>query len=235
MLPLKDDVPARAVPAVTVALIALNGLVFLYELFLHGGGSGASAARAFVEEFGLIPCRLAGVCPAEPEAPSALLTVFTATFLHGALFHVLGNMLYLWIFGRSVEGALGHGRFAAVYFACGAAAAFAQTMAGPASDIPVIGASGAVSGVLGAYLVLFPHARVLTLVVLGFFVRLIYVPALAVLGFWVVVQLVGAYVGHVMGAGQEPEASVGWFAHTGGLLAGVALLLALRPRRAVRL
>jgi membrane associated rhomboid family serine protease len=235
MFPFKDDVPARAAPAVTLALIALNGLVFLYELFLHGGGAGGHAARAFVEEFGLVPCRLAGVCPAAPAAPSALLTVFTAMFLHGALFHVLGNMLYLWIFGRSVEGALGHGRFAALYFACGAVAAFAQTMAGPASDVPVIGASGAVSGVLGAYLLLFPHARVLALVVLGFFVRLVYVPALVVLGFWVVVQLVSAYMAHIMGTGQEAGVSVGWLAHTGGLLAGVALLFVLRPRRAVRL
>jgi membrane associated rhomboid family serine protease len=232
VFPLKDDIPTRSWPLMTVGLIALNALAFVYQFSLHGAGpGGAKAAEAFVFEFGLIPCRLSGACAGAPDAPSAVATVFTSMFLHGGLFHILGNMLYLWIFGNNVEDTLGHGRFVAFYLVAGVAAALAQTMLNTRSHVPMIGASGAVSGVLGAYLVLFPHARVLCLIMLGFFIRLIYIPAVIVLGFWIVVQFISGYLALALGGGGE---GVAWFAHVGGFLAGMALLFAFRPRGAGR-
>jgi membrane associated rhomboid family serine protease len=168
--------------------------------------------------------------------PSPYLTIFTSMFLHGGLFHVGGNMLYLWIFGNNVEDTLGHGRFLLFYLLSGVAAAMAQTFMGPASPVPMIGASGAVSGVLGAYLLLFPHANVLTLIVFGFFIRLVRVPALIVLGFWVVVQFLNGFlaVGVEAARGHGGGGGVAWFAHIGGFLAGVVLLLVMRRGRPAR-
>jgi rhomboid family protein len=175
-------------------------------------------------EFGLVPCRLTGVCPTASDLPSPVFTIFTSMFLHGGLFHIAGNMLYLWIFGNNVEDTLGHGRYLCFYLGSGVAAAAAQTLVGPGSHVPMIGASGAISGVLGAYIVLFPHANVLTLVVFGFFWRLVRIPALLVLGLWMVVQVLNGLGS--LGAGG----GVAWFAHIGGFFAGMALLLLLRPR-----
>ncbi len=238
MLPLKDDVPSRTFPLVTVALIALNAAAFLYQASLAMGPEpgAARAAQAFVAEFGVTPCRLTGRCPLVDEFPSPAVTVFTAMFLHGGLFHIAGNMLYLWIFGNNVEDALGHGRFLVFYLLSGVAAAGLQTLAAPQSSIPMIGASGAISGVLGAYLILFPYARVLVLLVFGFFARLVYVPAVIVLGFWIVVQFVNGLVtiGAVAAAGAETGGTA-WFAHIGGFLSGIVLLFLLRPRRNARL
>jgi membrane associated rhomboid family serine protease len=154
-------------------------------------------------------------------------------FLHGGLFHVGGNMLYLWIFGNNVEDSLGHARFAVFYLLAGVAAALAQTAVNPSSAIPMVGASGAVSGVLGAYLLLFPYARVLVLFMIGFFWRFLYVPALIVLGFWIVVQFLNGLVSVAATGGDT--GGVAWFAHIGGFLAGLALLFVFRPRRAARL
>src|SRR5262252_11096468 len=125
MFPLKDELPTRTTPFITVALIALNVLAYLYQLSLEVGGTseGARAAEAFVMEFGLIPCRLTGACPTASDLPSPILTVFTSMFLHGSLFHIGGNLLYLWIFGNNVEDRLGHGRFLLFYLASGVAAA----------------------------------------------------------------------------------------------------------------
>ncbi len=233
MFPLKDDVPSRTVPIVTIGLIALNMLVFLYEFSLAlGGEAGAEAsAQAFVREFGVIPCRLSGGCRSNADFPGPILTVFTSMFVHGGVFHVLGNMLYLWIFGDNVEDTLGHGRFLVFYLASGVAAVLAQTLANPSSQIPMIGASGAVSGVLGAYLILFPHAGILTLLVLGFFIRMIRVPAIIVLGFWMVVQLING----LAGLGRSESGGVAWFAHVGGFAAGLILLFLLRPGARTRL
>jgi membrane associated rhomboid family serine protease len=238
MLPLKDDIPTRSVPVVTVGLIAANVLAFLYQLSLGGGAAGAvgRAAQEFVLEFGLIPCRLTGLCREAVGLPSPYLTVLTSMFLHGGLFHVGGNMLYLWIFGNNVEDTLGHGRFVVFYLLSGLAAALAQTVTGPGSTVPMIGASGAVSGVLGAYLLLFPRANVLTLVTFGFFIRLVRIPALFVLGFWIVVQFLNGFltVSYQAARGHGDGGGVAWFAHIGGFLAGMGLLLLMRPRRAAR-
>jgi len=231
VFPLKDDIPSRTVPFVTIGLIALNVLVFLYQITLEGPGSpdGARAARDFIMEFGLIPCRLTGYCAAGPEVLAPSLTVFTSMFLHGGILHVGGNMLYLWIFGDNVEDTLGHFRFLLFYLASGVAAAAAQVALSASSPLPMIGASGAVSGVLGAYILLFPRANVLTLLVIGFFIRIVRIPALFVLGFWFLVQFVAGLASwggsHPRGGGETA-----WFAHLGGFLAGIALLLILRPR-----
>jgi len=234
MFPLKDDVPSRTTPVVTCGLIALNVMVFLYQVSLQGEGSpeGVRAARAFIFEFGLIPCRLTGACAPGASLLPPALTVLTSMFLHGGLLHVGGNMLYLWIFGDNVEDTLGHGRFMVFYLACGAAAAAAQTALSAASSVPMIGASGAVSGVLGAYLLLFPRANVLTAVVFGFFVRLVRIPAVLMLGLWFLVQFLGGLVawGGAVSRGEAAGGETAWFAHLGGFLAGMALLFVLRPR-----
>lgn len=232
MLPLKDDVPSQSTPVVTVGLIMASVLAFLYQLSLTGGGpAGARAAQDFVLEFGLVPCRLAGRCGGGTAVVAPVLTIFTSMFLHGGFFHVGGNMLYLWIFGDNVEDTLGHGRFLLFYLLSGLAAALAQTVVSPGSTVPMIGASGAVSGVLGAYLLLFPRANVVTVVIFGLFIRVVRVSALLVLGFWIVVQFVNGLLA-VSAAGLRGEAGggVAWFAHVGGFAAGMLLLPLLRPR-----
>lgn len=234
MFPLKDDVPTRTTPFITVALIALNVLVFLYQLSLQGEGSpdGLRASRDFIMEFGLVPCRLTGACSPGSWLLPPGLTVLTSMFLHGGFLHVGGNMLYLWIFGNNVEDTLGHGRFTVFYLVSGAIAAATQTALSAASSVPMIGASGAVSGVLGAYLLLFPRANVLTLIVFGFFVRIVRVPAILVLGLWFVVQFVSGLAtwGAATARGEALGGETAWFAHLGGFLAGMLLLFALRPR-----
>jgi membrane associated rhomboid family serine protease len=232
VIPLKDDVASRSTPIVTVLLIALNLAAYIYQVLLglSGDAGGRSAADAFVFEFGATPCRLTGTCD-RGDFPSPYVTIFTSMFLHGSPLHVGGNMLYLWIFGDNVEDTLGHGRFLLFYLFAGAAAAVAQTVTSPASTIPMIGASGAVSGVLGAYLLLFPYATILTLVIFGFFARTVHIPAVIVLGFWIVLQLINGWItvsASAMGRGET--GGVAWFAHIGGFLAGMVLLLLLRPR-----
>jgi len=228
MFPLKDDLPTRSTPFVTIGLIVLNVLTFFYQISLEAGGDGAGAAQAFVMELGLIPCRLTGACPVAGDGPSPVFTIFSSMFLHGSFFHIAGNMLYLWIFGNNVEDTLGHGRFGLFYLASGVAAAATQTLVGPDSRVPMIGASGAVSGVLGAYFLLFPQASVMTLVIFGFFWRIVRIPALVLLGFWMVVQILSGLGS--LGAGG----GVAWFAHIGGFFAGMGLLFLLRPRPAAR-
>jgi membrane associated rhomboid family serine protease len=243
VIPLKDDVPSRSLPFVTVGLIVLNVLAFLYQLSLgiDARGPGAGAAEAFVSEFGVIPCRLAHACPAAlvraaDDFPHPWVTIVTSMFLHGGLLHVGGNMLYLWIFGDNVEDTLGHGRFLVFYLLAGVAAAVGQTLVSPRSTVPMIGASGAVSGVLGAYLLLFPRAAILTLFTFGFFFKFIRVPALIVLGFWIVLQLLNGYVTFsAQSQGRGEMGGVAWFAHIGGFLAGVVLLFLVRPQQSRRL
>jgi membrane associated rhomboid family serine protease len=181
-------------------------------------------------EFGAVPCRITGYCPPD-DFPAPVVTIFTSMFLHGGLFHIAGNMLYLWIFGDNVEDALGHFRFLAFYLLSGVGAALAQAFIHPESRIPMVGASGAISGVLGAYLFLFPHASVLTLITFGFFIRFVHVPAVIVLGFWIVVQILSSLIN----VGRGDEGGVAWFAHIGGFVAGIALLFLLRPRGKARL
>src|SRR5215813_3133413 len=161
MFPLKDDIPSRTTPFVTIALIAVNVIVFLYQtsLQLSADPHAARAGEAFVLEFGAVPCRLVGLCVVTDAFPHPFVTVLTSMFLHGGLLHVAGNMLYLWIFGDNVEDTFGHARFLMFYLLCGTAAALAQTIAAPYSQVPMVGASGAIAGVMGGYFVLFPRSR----------------------------------------------------------------------------
>jgi membrane associated rhomboid family serine protease len=243
MIPLKDDVPSRSAPFVTVGLIGLNVLAFLYQVSLgiDARGPGAGAAEAFVVEFGVIPCRLVQSCPAAlvraaDDFPHPWATVVTSMFLHSNVLHIGGNMLYLWIFGDNVEDTLGHGRFLVFYLLAGVAAALGQTFVTPTSTVPMIGASGAVSGVLGAYLLLFPRAAILTLFTFGFFFKFIRVPALIVLGFWIVLQLINGYVTvSARSLGRGESGGVAWFAHIAGFLAGMVLLFLVRPQKSRRL
>jgi membrane associated rhomboid family serine protease len=214
MIPLRDNIPTRRLPLVTIAIIALNGYAFL-QTFLMGSHAG----QRLIMYYGLIPCGLTGNCQVLGRAFSDELTVLTSMFVHAGFFHFAGNMLYLWIFGNNVEDAMGKLRFLVFYLTCGVAAALSQALLNPASRIPMVGASGAVSGVLGAYLLLFPHARVLTLVPLGLFTQLVEIPALVVLGFWIVIQLLnGLLTFNFQGGG------VAWFAHIGGFAAGMLLV-----------
>ena len=236
MLPLKDDLVSRSAPVMTVSIVTLNVLVFLYQTSLQLGISlevdnpphALETAQAFVLEFGLIPCRLMNLCAFPEDHPAPLFTIFSSMFLHAGFLHVGGNMLYLWIFGKNAEDTLGHTRFTLFYLLSGVAAALTQVLAYPASQVPMIGASGAVSGVLGAYLILFPQSRVLTLVIFGFFWRLVSIPAVVVLGFWIVLQVLN-------GLGSFGDAgTVAWFAHIGGFFAGMLLLIVMRPRTLIR-
>jgi len=221
MIPLHDDNPTRVFPIVTVTVIALCVVVFLWQLSLGRDGGWA------VYAFGLIPAVLLGDRALPPEIallpPTA--TVFTSMFMHGGWMHLIGNMLYLWIFGNNVEDAMGHWRFVVFYLVAGVGAALAQAFLNPASSVPMIGASGAISGVLGAYLLLYPHARVMVLIFLGIFARILYPPALFVLGFWFVLQFVNAMMTKGGGGG------VAFWAHVGGFVAGVALIPIFRDRR----
>ena len=235
MIPLKDDVPSETFPFVTIGLIGLNVLVFFYQASIGVGGD-PRASEAVVFEFGATPCRITGACPVPGDFPSPVATIFTSMFLHGGLLHVGGNMLYLWIFGDNVEDTLGHGRYLALYLLAGVAAAVTQVAVNPRSSVPMIGASGAVSGVLGAYILLFPFASVHTLLVFGFFARIVRWPALVVLGFWIVIQALSGILTFSSAAWGGGEAGgTAWFAHVGGFLAGMALLFLMRPRRGARL
>jgi membrane associated rhomboid family serine protease len=229
MFPLKDDIPNHSFPLFTVVLILANVAVFAYQLSLQAGpgGTAHAAATAFVLEFGAVPCRLTGMCPTD-DFPAPMLTVFTSMFLHGGFLHIAGNMLYLWIFGDNVEDTLGHFRFLVLYLLSGVGAAASQVFIGPDSRVPMVGASGAISGVLGAYLLLFPRARILCLIIFGFFIRFVHIPALIVLGFWIVVQVLSGVSSMRAATGQT--GGVAWFAHIGGFAAGIVLLFLLKMR-----
>ncbi len=221
MIPLHDDNPTTRFPFVTIGLIAASTLVFLWQRTLPPG-----AAEQAVYSFGMIPAVLFGEArlSADLVAVPAMLSVLTSMFMHGGWMHLIGNMLYLWIFGNNIEDATGHGRFIAFYLLSGVAAAMSQALQDPASTVPMIGASGAIGGVLGAYALLFPRARVLVLIPLGFFITTIRVPALLVLGFWIVLQFVQSAMTPAGGGG------VAYWAHIGGFLAGLALIVPLKGK-----
>jgi membrane associated rhomboid family serine protease len=220
MIPLRDENPTTLAPVVTVTLIVLNGLVFLYQASL------GSAEEHFIFSYAAVPSELfhTGMVVGDPRVPVGF-TVLTSMFLHGGILHLGGNMLYLWIFGNNIEDVMGHGRFVVFYLLCGIVAVFAHAMTAPESTVPMIGASGAISGVLGAYLLLFPTARVLVLIPLGFFTRIVHVPALIALGFWIVVQFLSGFFS--LGG---PGGGVAWFAHIGGFVVGLALIKVFQRR-----
>jgi membrane associated rhomboid family serine protease len=228
LIPLRDANPTTRTPWVTLGLIAINvAAFFLWEPIT---GSLLEQQVFFVCE-GAIPQELSSfrtipVLAQECQGgKSVLISLFTSMFLHGGFLHLAGNMLYLWVFGNNVEDRMGPIPFLVFYLAAGAVAAYAQVLPDPDSLTPLVGASGAIAGALGAYLVIFPHARVLTLVPIFFFLQLIELPAILVLGFWFVLQA-------LQGVGSlQAETGVAWFAHIGGFMFGAAIALLFYRRR----
>lgn len=219
MIPLKDDNPVQRTPFVSYTLLGACILIFLWQASL-----GQQAGRAAVVAFGVIPAVLFGNAELPPELalvpPTA--TIFTSMFLHGGWMHLIGNMLYLWIFADNIEDSMGHVRFVVFYLLCGVAAALLQAVPAPGSEIPMIGASGAISGVLGAYLLLFPHARITVLIPFGFLSQVMLLPAVWVLGLWFAIQ----FLSELGGGGS----GVAFRAHIGGFVAGMALLPLFKRR-----
>src|SRR6187200_1653462 len=203
MIPLRDVIPSRTTPYITISLVVINALVFLYQLSL------GDDINNFVFTYGLVP------------ADFSWISVLTSMFLHGGFLHVAGNMLYLWIFGDNVEDRMGHGRFVVFYLLCGIAAALVQTIMSPDSVVPMVGASGAIAGVMGAYFVMYPHSRIVTLIPIIVFVQIIEVPAIFFLGIWFVMQFLSGVGSIASAAGRQPAGGVAFWAHVAGFVAGV--------------
>ena len=214
MIPLRDANPTRRTPVVTLAFLVACVVVFAWELGLDA--TSPTALEPFVTDWGVVPAELLASWNRGDYLSQETATLLTSQFLHGGFVHLIGNMLYLWIFGNNVEDRLGRLRFVLFYLGGGVLAGLAQVAVDPSSDIPTVGASGAIAATLGGYLVLFPRARITTLVFLGFFYQLINVPAIVVLGFWFVLQLFDG----IASLGAEAIGGVAFFAHIGGFVAG---------------
>ena len=225
MIPVRDNVPARRYPLITVTLILANVVAFLYELSLQ-----PEVRNEFIFLYGMVPAKLVSQHPVDLFGNTGL-SIFSSMFLHGGWVHLLGNMWYLWIFGDNVEDRMGHFRFLLFYLLCGALAAVAHIIFNLGSEIPSIGASGAVAGVLGAYLLSYPFARILTFLPLFFFWPIVELPALLVLGFWFFVQIMNGTAAVAVTA--ETVGGVAWWAHIGGFLAGM-FLIGVFARRSAR-
>lgn len=218
MIPLYDENPSRTRPYITLTIIALATAGFLYEFLLPS----ERALNAFIGTFALIPANLLN-----DPSPGNIMTLFTAMFLHAGWLHLIGNMLYLWIFGNNVEDAMGHIRYLIFYFLSGLGASALQIAVDPGSVVPNLGASGAIAGVLGAYLLLYPQARVVSLLFLGYFIRLVRIPALIVLGFWIILQLFSG----LGSLGLQQTGGIAYFAHIGGFATGLLLVNLFARRR----
>jgi hypothetical protein len=223
MIPLRDRNPSGVFPIVTLTLILVNVFVFLYEVQL------GPAVISFLKRYALVPGEVTGslsygaVSLSETVAP-----FFTSMFLHGGWLHLISNIWFLWIFGDNVEDTLGFFRYILFYFLCGLGAALTHFALQPESTVPVLGASGAIAGVLGAYAVLFPGARVVTLVPIFFFLQIIELPALILLGYWFVLQILS---GSLDATAPMRGGGTAWWAHIGGFLTGTVLVLLIRPRK----
>jgi membrane associated rhomboid family serine protease len=212
LIPLRDVIPSRTTPYITVTLIALNAVAWCYELTLS-----PDLLRAFVQIYGVVP--------ADFSPP----TLVTSMFLHGSWTHVIGNMWFLWIFGDNVEDRMGHGRFIAFYVLCGMGAALGHITLDPESTLPAIGASGSIAGVMGAYFVLYPRSRVLTLVPLIIYYDVVELPAIVLLGFWFLMQLFSA--GAIAVTASTQGGGVAFAAHVAGFVAGVCGVFVFGKRR----
>jgi membrane associated rhomboid family serine protease len=223
MIPLKDDNPTRTFPYVTYGIIGVNVVVFVYMLFM-GPGRG----ERFVLQYSLIPATLVGgeSRVVSGVATSGWFSLFSSMFLHGGFLHIAGNMLFLWIFGDNIEDYLGHAKYLFFYLACGVLAALSHAFLNPDSTLPMLGASGAISGVLGAYIILYPRAGVWTFFFFLFFWQVIKVPAVLIIGLWIFIQVVNG----LLEPGQQ-GGGVAWFAHVGGFVAGMLFILIARPFR----
>ena len=213
LFPYKDDNPRILIPYVTYGIIAINILVFVIQFNL--GISSQTAEENFIYSFGFIPANF------------SFITIFTSMFLHGGFSHIMGNMWFLWVFGDNVEGVLGHAKYALFYILCGVAATISQLLINPASTIPMVGASGAIAGVLGMYMIRFPKANVHVFAFIIIFFTTFRIPALFVLGFWFFNQLTNG----LGSLGFNTTGGVAWFAHIGGFIAGIMLNQAFKHIR----
>ena len=223
MIPLRDHLPGRSIPVVTFLLIAISVLVFLYEQSLP-----VPRLEAFVESYGMVPYEITRGVDIPPHGPQPVYaTLFSSMFMHGSWFHLIGNMWFLWIFGNNVEDVFGRVGFPIFYLIMGIAAAFGQILIDPASQIPTIGASGAIAGVMGAYLVFWPQARIDTLIFFFYFIRVVPLSAVFVLGYWILIQFLQG-----VPALAGLDGGVAWWAHIGGFAAGALVGLLFRGRAA---
>lgn len=216
MIPLRDNIPSHTTPVVNFALIGVNVLVFLFELSL------GTELQKWIHVFGMVPERIVYIVFDAPQYfYIALISLFSSMFLHGGFLHIIGNMLFLYIFGDNVEDALGHVRYLVFYLGCGIAASMAQLIVHPGSRIPTIGASGAIAGVMGAYFLLYPHSKVLTLIPIFFFFQVFEIPAVIFLGLWFLIQF---FLGSFSIAGASGSAGVAFWAHIGGFAVGAGYI-----------
>jgi len=223
MFPIRDDIPSKKFPIVNTWLIVVNVLCFAYEYQLGPG------LKNFIFQYGFIPLRFLQEQQTAPLDPSRFLPVFSSMFLHGGFLHIIGNMWVLYIFGDNVEDCMGHSRYFTFYILCGMAAVVMQTVADPGSRTPMIGASGAISGVLGAYLLTYPKARILTLLPLIVFFYLVEIPAYVFLILWFLIQFLQGT--HQLMSGSLAKGGVAFWAHVGGFVTGALLIFFFRNRR----
>jgi membrane associated rhomboid family serine protease len=226
MIPLKDLQPRRSVPVTTLSLIAINSIIFLYQISLP-----RRASDVFVLKYAAVPSKIAlALAGHHYSVAQAFVPLFTCMFLHGGWLHIIGNMWFLWVFGANVEDRMGSAAFLVFYLICGVGSSVAQTLFSWGSHIPALGASGAISGVLGAYVVFFPGSRILTLVPLFIIWFTARIPALVFIGLWFLIQ----FVSGVGSLGATTSGGVAWWAHVGGFLLGLALARAFGGRDLVR-
>ncbi len=217
VIPLKDNIPTRTFPIITTGLIFVNIIVFLWQHL----ALSASAGAMLYTYYGLVPRELvASVLARHDLLPYNMMTVFTSMFLHGGFLHIIGNMLYLWIFGNNIEDRLGHMGYLLFYLLSGICAAAFQVLYDPSSEVPMIGASGAVSGILGAYLLVYPHARIKTLLIIIIFIKVVDIPAIVLLTVWFFMQFLYTNVD-----------GIAWYAHVGGFIFGLVFALLFLVRR----
>jgi membrane associated rhomboid family serine protease len=221
MIPLRDTQPSYSTPFVTISLIVVNALIFLYQVSLDD-----YSRNHLINVFGMVPSRV-GL-----SDPNTLMTVFTSMFLHGGWLHIIGNMWFLWIYGDNIEDILGHTGYLLFYIACGVGAALAHLVFNMDSRVPTVGASGAIAGVMGAYMVKFPHSRILTLVPIFVFFTAIEIPAILILGYWFLIQFFSG-VGSI-GYSHLQQGGVAWLAHVGGFVAGLVLILVMPTKQRYR-
>jgi len=216
MIPLRSSERTYSTAVVTLVVIAANVIVFFHEITLD-----PFQLNRFILHYGLVPDRL------------HLYQLFTSMFIHGGWMHILGNMWFLWVFGRGIEDAIGHTRYLIFYLACGVIAALANVLATPFSPVPTVGASGAIAGVMGAYLIKFPRARIVTLVPIIVFLTTLDIPAAFLLIYWFAIQFLNGF-GSIGGGSQVARGDVAWFAHVGGFIAGMLLILVMPTQRRYR-
>lgn len=223
MIPLSDDNPSKRIPFINTFLILINLSVFICQNFVI-----PEKGQSLFYTLGFIPYEFSHFVDLDPIALVPVpFTLVTSMFIHGGWLHILGNMLYLWIFGDNVEDRLGHFKYLVFYGICGMVGSLTHALVSPNSQIPTVGASGAIAGVLGAYMFLFPKAGIRTLLILGIFIRVVRIPAIVMIGYWILIQVLSGLAEYGSGA----EAGIAWFAHIGGFFSGLLLVLIVKKQR----